>query len=226
MFDLESADSLSSLTAMARNHAPKEALAELGRLLTGAPAYPACNGMALHASDRDVTDTVAIRDLSQPGRSPMLTGSLEEAGLEAFDLQLSQSDAALLPEMTDMSAAFLAVRLGWLLRCLDLAFRQLEGRESFGIKLLHQPLIKAQFSEINAAAERLSCENQLPGESMATMRLSAHREVGRLFSKAAKLMGGRGLLEGQCHGLEFLDTVLFALIRPALGVGSDDLERG
>ncbi|ATG39393.1 4'-phosphopantetheinyl transferase superfamily protein [Phaeobacter piscinae] len=32
MFDLESADSLSSLTAMARNHAPKEALAELGRL--------------------------------------------------------------------------------------------------------------------------------------------------------------------------------------------------
>ncbi|UWR81601.1 hypothetical protein K4K97_06640 [Phaeobacter inhibens] len=226
MFDLDTSDSLPTLMALARRAAPKESLAELGRMLSGQPAYPACNGMALHASDFGTSDVAMILDLSDLGKRPMLTARMEEVGLAAFDLQLSQSDAGT-PKVADVqNPAFVALRLGWLMRSLDLAFGHLEGRESFGIKLLHQPLIKAQFSEISAAVDRLMGEIQLPGAPTTTMMLSAHRDIGVLFGKAAKLMGGRGLLEGQCHGLEFLDAVFFALIRPAFDGVSDDRERG
>ncbi|MFS4583134.1 hypothetical protein [Phaeobacter sp. C3_T13_0] len=226
MFDLDTSDNLSTLATLARRTAPKDALAELGRILSGQPAYPAYNGMALHASDLGASDSAAIIDLNHPGRTPRLTASLDEIGLEAFDLQLSQCDAAATQSKVDTNPAFVALRLGWLLKCLDLAFGHLEGRESFGIQLLHQPLIKAQISEISAAADRLMGEIQLPGGQTAAMMLSAHRETSLLFSKASKLMGGRGLLEGQCHGLEFLDSVFFALIRPAFHAVSDDLKRG
>ncbi|AHD09790.1 hypothetical protein [Phaeobacter gallaeciensis] len=224
MFDLDPSNDLSSLTVAARRNAPKKALAELGRLLTGVPAYPALNGMALHATDHGADTGVAIIDLSRPSHKPCLTApAQEDVGLQAFDLQLSSCDAGMLTDLGEMNRAFVALRLGWVLRCLDLAFGYLEGRESFGMQLLHQPLIKAQFSEINATVDRLLTENQLPGQTTAAMNRSTHREIGHLFGKAAKLMGGRGLLAGQCHGLELLDAVLFALIRPALAATADDL---
>lgn len=208
MRDRISAGQLMALYTLARRSSPDHALRGLGEAAIGRPAYLAVGGYAIH------TDSGEIVDPSQPNTSLSLTCVMDDQTLGAWGLQLSQiSGPARASGLdTELLVASIALRLGLLMRCLDMAFLHLAGRESFGQKLLHHQLMKARFATINAEAQRCLEELTLPRAwSDLTALQALQREISAQFRHAAKLMGGHGFIEGRCHTLEFLATLLAAL---------------
>lgn len=209
MRDRFSPDQLLALYTCAREAAPDAALRALGGLVAGRPAYLAIGGYAVHAADAEIFDP------ARPEASPVVSHVIDGQTLAVWGLQLSQL-SPVGPQTASVQGAFvnaavIALRLGLLMRCLDTAFLHLENRESFGQKLLHHQLMKARFATVNAEVQRCLDELTLPRATDDLPALQAmQRAVTAQFRQAAKLMGGHGFLEGRCHALEFLATVLAA----------------
>ena len=211
MRDPITADQLAALYDGARRLPPDQALRLLGTLCTGRPAYLALGGFAIHASGAEIADP------GQPEAPVTVLAALDDQTLHVWGLHFSQVTPPADPHagLPQLRPAVIALRLGLLLHCLDMAFLHLEGRESFGQKLLHHQLMKALFANINAEAQRMLDELRLPRAWADAAALQAMQQaISHQFRHAAKLMGGHGFLEGRCHALEFLSTLLAAMVAP------------
>lgn len=207
-------DAVAAMYQCARRSAPQDALRALGALAIGRPAYLACKGYALHGTELGCD----IVDPRNPDQALTPSDAFETVVLAPWGLRFSAVAQTAQPASspTYLAKAVIALRLGLLMRCLDTAFLHLEGRESFGHKLLHHQLMKARFAATYADIARLLTELSLAPTLLADARaLAMHHTISRHFTQAAKLMGGHGLLAGNCHALEFLAGLVFALHLPA-----------
>jgi hypothetical protein len=216
MRDRFTPDQLSALYTCARNAMPDAALRAFGNLVAGRPAYLAIGGYAVHAPEGEIFDP------ARPEAHPVVVQVIDRQTLAIWGLQLSRVAQMDTPSAAEqgpvLNAAVLALRLGLLMRCLDTAFLHLENRESFGQKLLHHQLMKARFAIVNAEVQRCLDELSLPRAAQDLPALQAmQRAVTAQFRQAAKLMGGHGFLEGRCHALEFLATLLAASVASDAG---------
>lgn len=214
MRDPETVESLRELYLRARRSEPAEALCALGSLAVGRPVYLACGGFALHAPGA----SAEIVDPDRPDEPVKLKATLDDETLMPWNLCLSAVERRgpinIRPRRFDRPV--IALRLGLLMRCLDTAFLHLEGRESFGQKLLHHQLMKARFANSHADGMRLLDELMLSGNRLNEATLMVmHQIISQHFTSAAKLMGGHGFLAGSCHSLEFLSGLIFAMYRPS-----------
>lgn len=215
MRDRFTPDQLLALYTCARNAMPDEALRALGGLVAGRPAYLVIGGYAVHAPDGELFDPALpeapIAVVQVIDRQTLAIWGLQVSQLAPLGSQLAAEQGQALN--ASLNAAVLALRLGLLMRCLDAAFLHLENRESFGQKLLHHQLMKARFATVNAEVQRCLDELTLPRAGQDLPALQAmQRAVTAQFRQAAKLMGGHGFLEGRCHALEFLATLLAASV--------------
>ncbi|NIZ12590.1 hypothetical protein [Phaeobacter sp. HF9A] len=190
----------------ARCLAPRSALQQACLALTGQEGYLLAGTHAVHGTDAPLIDP------DQPERAQEAQSCGADPALAAFGLGLSRVAArpatALSPELAQV---FVALRLGLLARILDLSYRHLEPRQAFGQRLLHQPLIKAQFSKSGAFVSQVQEELEQGGE-IATTRL--HDQIDQHGQQAAKLMGGHGFRAGEVNGLEYLSGLLRATLTP------------
>ncbi|WP_109086647.1 acyl-CoA dehydrogenase family protein [Azospirillum sp. TSH100] len=214
MLEVAPPDGVEALVARARANAPGAALLAFTQFVTGRAGYPAYGGHALHA----VSNDLEIRDLTAPDCPMQPVETFEDGGLDSFDLALSVTGPAVspLPRPPLLEAGVVALRLGLLARCLDTAFSHLEGRESFGKKILHHQLVKVGFARVHAAIARMVEELVLAGPELDPATAAVmHRSIGGQFTEAAKLMGGHGYLAGSAHNLEYLAGLILAVYAPA-----------
>jgi hypothetical protein len=202
-------DMLAALYQQARTAPLAEALRSFGALVVGRPVYLVCGGHAVH----DVNAPCLV-DPSCPDEPVAIAAVLDDRTLAPWGLCFSavSQPAPIRPVPVTLEPALAALRLGLLMRCLDTAFLHLEGRQSFGQKLLHHQLMKARFSGINADVVRMLDELALLcGREEVTSLIGIQQLISWHFVQAAKLMGGHGLLIGRCHSLEFLSSLLLAI---------------
>jgi hypothetical protein len=193
----------------ARRQAPLEALWTACEAVTGRTGNLVIDEYVVHA------EAAALIDPAHPEVSVPVVECLEETALAPFDLVLSRVESrGAQPRSQALTSAIVALRLGLLSKMLNTAFLHLEGRESFGQKLTHQPLIKGQFSESGALLTRIRAE--LCAEvDVAVQAEPLHAEIDRHTIKAGKLMGGHGFRRGSLNDLEYLSSLLRATMAPA-----------
>lgn len=196
----------------ARTTPPQAALASACVAATGRLGYLAHCGHALHAPGARLVDP------TDPDLAVEIEADLNEHAIAPFGLVLSRlrggaaRDRAILP--TQAAMAVLGLRLGLLARMLDTAYAHLEGRSSFGQRLIHQPLIKGQFAASGALMTRIRAEMQQGQHAGPAWIESLHTEIDRHSVQAAKLMGGHGFLEGSVNSMEYLSSILRAALAP------------
>ncbi|MBD3787206.1 MAG: hypothetical protein IE922_09575 [Sphingomonadales bacterium] len=196
----------------ARTMAPQAALAAACLAATGCHGYLVGAGYALHAPG------AALVDPARPEITVEIDRDLDEAALAPFGLVLSQlrrpgagTDG---PLPARAAIAVLGLRLGLLARMLDTSYAHLEGRSSFGQRLIHQPLIKGQFAASGALMTRVRAELQQGPSAGPAWVHALHDEIDRHSAQAAKLMGGHGFLEGSVNSLEYLSSLVRAALAP------------
>lgn len=111
-----------------------------------------------------------------------------------------------------MSTLVASVRLGLVVRTLDMAHQHLQGRKSFGQKTTRHQLIKASFSDIYGDITQLKHQLLHRFETEDHYGVEAeHRAITRLSNQAEKLMGGHGFLMGATHTVSHLSMLLYSL---------------
>jgi hypothetical protein len=108
--------------------------------------------------------------------------------------------------------AVTVVRLGLLAQALDISYRHLEGRRSFGQKVLHHQLVKARFAYAHELIVRLLEEVSLVlNGDAAQCAENTQALISEQFTQVSKLMGGHGYLLGGVNAVEYLSSMICAV---------------
>jgi hypothetical protein len=195
----------------AREAAPHDALKVTCEAVTGTQGSLVCGPFVVHRPGDILVNAAA------PGTSVDVLEDLHDAGLAPFGLALSRVHfpaGQILPP--NVGTAAIALRLGLLAQMLDRAFVHLEKRESFGQKLLHQPLVKGQISASGTLLSRIRAEMAVDvADPLDVEKL--HDEISSHTIQVGKLMGGHGFRTGSLNDLEYVSGLLRASMtqRPA-----------
>ncbi|MEP2783028.1 MAG: hypothetical protein ABJP33_11455 [Pseudoruegeria sp.] len=188
----------------ARKAAPYDALRMTCEAVTGTSGYLVCGPYVVHRQGETLVNA------ADPDASLEVLNGLQESALAPFDLTLSRVQCPVghtLPLIVGTAAV--ALRLGLLAQMLDRAFVHLESRASFGQKLLHQPLVKGQFSASGALLTRIRAE--MTADVVDPLEVDVlHDEISRHTIHVGKLMGGHGFRSGSLNDLEYLSGLLRA----------------
>lgn len=185
-----------------------DALNALGDAAFGHAGVPACNHMAIAATDQDV-----IGDLHQPLCQTHLT-RISDPILDALALGLFRVDAPGV-DPTSIALEALLLRAGLLGRILDIAYAHLRGRVSMGKKTLSHQLVKAGFADAYGVL-RLTCEIvTVRAETKDLAGLDRdHNRLTEATLEAEKLMGGHGFLLDGTHPIGYLSMLLHVIYGP------------
>lgn len=198
------------LFSLARRAEVSVTLRALCRYVTGLDGYLVSNGLVLHAAADD-------RPLVSPysGASDMgIDRTSEDIVLVHLGLRLSQVCGVTEtgPFALHQAVAATTVRLGLLAQALDTAFRHLEPRQSFGRKVLHHQLVKAQFSASHEVITRRREELALiENNGDFAYDPGVQHEISTHFTNVSKLMGGHGFLIQGINTIEYLASLIRAL---------------
>jgi len=184
-------------------------LRALGTFINGRPSYFANGEIALIG-----TGDTSVPVLNGLGNVVSFEAPKDQdKALTALGLTLVRIPAAQATSDRRAQVSALIWRAGLLAKLLDTAFAHLSSRESGGQKTLQHQLVKASFTECFTASERVRTE--LPfflDETNALDFDAEHKELSRLTTAAAKLMGGHGFLLGSLNSLETLSFVVSNLL--------------
>ncbi|PRY76656.1 hypothetical protein CLV80_108120 [Yoonia maritima] len=192
----------------AREAAPDDALRVACEAVSGISGNLVCGPFVVHRPGDILVNAAA------PGASVEILEDLQDAGLAPFGLTLSRvhfPGGQTLPPHVGTGA--IALRLGLLAQMLDRAFVHLEKRDSFGQKLLHQPLVKGQFSASGTLLTRIRAEMAVDAADPLDVE-TLHDEISRHTIQVGKLMGGHGFRTGSLNDLEYLSGLLCASMTP------------
>ncbi|QBF29660.1 hypothetical protein [Thalassococcus sp. S3] len=211
MLDVTGYDLSGHVFATAREQTPRDAMEFACRTVTGTSGFLVIGNHAVHAPGARLVDPASVDS------EVVVQETFQEHALAPFDLTLSRCAARAPTHRTPVfEATVVALRLGLLARILDRAFGHLEHRESFGQKLTHHQLVKAQFSETGAMLSRQREELSLAQDRPVNAQ-RLHAEIDRHTVQAAKLMGGHGFRAGALNGLEYLSALVRATLAPEVG---------
>lgn len=210
MLHVSAIPSAKHLFALARSTEAGVILRAMCRYVTSRDGYLVANGFVLHGRLED-------HPLVHPTPDGGDVAILHEQGdiaLTHLGLSLSQvTPATPIPTFAlRQEIATTAVRLGLLAQALDGAYRHLEGRRSFGQKVLHHQLVKVRFAYANEMIVRILEEVSLfdSGEAFPCAE-NTQTLISEQFTHVAKLMGGHGYLLNGINTVEYLSSMIRAI---------------
>lgn len=207
--------SMQGLFALARNSDASTILRAICLYATSREGYLVANGYALRGAD----DEFPLIDPAMADRAVRLAEQQIDIALARVGLAMvrAETDIQAWPNLSRCASAVTAARLGLLAQALDMAFRHLEGRQSFGQRTLHHQLIKTRFAQANGLIVRLLEEIGIAEECDELQDLERmHSAISDEFAQVSKLMGGHGYLISGINTLEYLSSLMASIYaRPA-----------
>ncbi|QWA13211.1 hypothetical protein GTU79_11500 [Sodalis ligni] len=157
----------------------------------------------------------------QPGN-----GAVDIRGVSEWDrvlaylglsLQYNEEESSKADNATQLIAS-VAARIGLLMRVLEMSWRHLSTRKSFGIKTTRHQLVKAEFADISSQAGLLLLQWRMRLAIGDFEGVEAdHWHITVLTNRAEKLMGGHGYLLGATHTLSYLSMMIYSLYGKTAG---------
>lgn len=198
------------LFTLARSSDACDILRAMCRYVTSRDGYLVANGFVLHARQ----DDHPLVDPSVDAVDVAILDEQDDIALAHLGVSLSRVTPAAPAAASALrqEIAVTAVRLGLLAQALDTAYRHLEGRRSFGQKVLHHQLVKARFAFANELVVRLLEElSLLDGGEAFPCADNTQTLISEQFVHVSKLMGGHGYLLDGINTLEYLSSMIGAI---------------
>ncbi|WP_320203661.1 hypothetical protein [Agrobacterium rosae] len=207
MLHVPASTSARHLFTLARSSDACNILRAMCRYVTSKDGYLVAKGFVLHGR----LDDHRLVDPSVYAGDVAILNEQQDIALAHLGLSLSRVAHAAPAEALALrqQIAVTAVRLGLLAQALDTAYRHLEGRRSFGQKVLHHQLVKARFAFANELVVRLLEElSLLDGDEAFPCADNTQTLISEQFVEVSKLMGGHGYLLDGINTLEYLSSMI------------------
>jgi hypothetical protein len=210
MLHVSACISMEGLFALGRSSDASTILRAICLYATSREGYLVVNGYALRGAD----DEFPLVDPAMADGTVRLIEEQVDIVLVRIGLVMVRAEPGVRawPNLSRCAIAVVAARLGLLAQALDMSFRHLEGRQSFGQKTMHHQLIKTRFAHANTLIVRLLEEIGLAEGCDELQDLERmHSAISDEFAQVSKLMGGHGYLISGINSLEYLSSLMASI---------------